>query len=640
MKRTNLLLLILLVPAALFAQKEISAFGKIDKTDLELKACPFEKDAPAMILFDIEETNFDVYTYGGSKSKIERRVRIKIFNEKGYPYASIKIPYISKRGIGKMRETSGMVYNLDDAGNIVTQKLGSDDFNKVKAMKNLGLVSFTFPNVKPGSVIEYTYTSIEKNIAQIDPWLIQSEIPNAYSAYIVTTPVTSGISEKLFGNDSVDKRVDLLKYDQLRRTTYFKENIPSFKPEPFMSSEKDNITKMIFHLSPRIGFTFSEWASVGRFLLNAEFFGGQIRKIVPGTESLIDSAKNISSVPVRIKYIYDAVKNRIPNITEQTLYAEDLNEAWNARYCNTAEINMILLNLLQKALVTSYALLISTRDNGKVSKDFPSFGQLNGVDVVAMLDSTNYYLLDASLKFQPLSTPPFNILNREVLLLKPDNIGWFMISDNRPLVKESTNIIADFSEKGTIEGTVSTQYYDYSKSFKLDTIEKNKSLKEEKFLDTKEQDLKILSVTQDSLVNDKDPLFEKVSYKYTPQQSGDFYFISPHFMGKKDKNSFTAKNRLTNIDLGANQQLAFSLLLFIPPGFQTEAIPKNATVWSPDSSFYFNRSYSKDDESITISEVFEVKKCTFQKEEYPNIAEFFRNVYTLMEEQIILKKKK
>ena len=35
------------------------AFGKVDKADLEMKACDFEKDANAEVLFDKGEVYFD-----------------------------------------------------------------------------------------------------------------------------------------------------------------------------------------------------------------------------------------------------------------------------------------------------------------------------------------------------------------------------------------------------------------------------------------------------------------------------------------------------------------------------------------------------------------------------------------------------
>jgi len=67
------------------------AFGKIDKADLELKACDFEKDANAEILFDKGQIYFD-QSYN---IVTDRHKRIKIFNDNGKSEANIRIVYYS-----------------------------------------------------------------------------------------------------------------------------------------------------------------------------------------------------------------------------------------------------------------------------------------------------------------------------------------------------------------------------------------------------------------------------------------------------------------------------------------------------------------------------------------------------------------
>src|SRR4029079_4205849 len=154
----------------------------------------------------------------------------------------------------------------------------------------------------------------------------------------------------------------------------------------------------------------------GSDFLRHRLLGGQIHIPLPGTEKLVDSAKAIASVSERIGFIYAAVKKRVPDKAEQSLYPGDIVEAWNNKTGNTADINLLLLNLFEKADVESYPLLVSTRDNGIVDMNFPSVGQFNGIDVLAF-DSSAVFILDASLKFQSSQNPPFNVLNRNAFLL-------------------------------------------------------------------------------------------------------------------------------------------------------------------------------------------------------------------------------
>src|SRR5262245_33928278 len=109
MKRVFSLTLILAILSTAAAQKKVPDFGKIDTADLHLKSCSFEPSANAMTLFDVQEVEFVVNDYS-TRLRTERRVRIKIFNEKGYKHASIRIPYFSKKRSTKIKELRGVVY--------------------------------------------------------------------------------------------------------------------------------------------------------------------------------------------------------------------------------------------------------------------------------------------------------------------------------------------------------------------------------------------------------------------------------------------------------------------------------------------------------------------------------------------------
>src|ERR1700759_4313626 len=68
------------------------AFGVIDNADLEMKACDFEKDANAEVLFD----KANVY-FGADLLSItaEMHRRVKIFNDNGKKEADIHIKFYS-----------------------------------------------------------------------------------------------------------------------------------------------------------------------------------------------------------------------------------------------------------------------------------------------------------------------------------------------------------------------------------------------------------------------------------------------------------------------------------------------------------------------------------------------------------------
>lgn len=59
-----------------------------------------------------------------------------------------------------------------------------------------------------------------------------------------------------------------------------------------------------------------------------------------------------------------------------------------------------------------------------------------------------------------------------------------------------------------------------------------------------------------------------------------------------------------------------------------------------DTTFYYERTFYSDSSRILLAETFEIKEPIFDKENHAAVKEFFTRAYALMEEEIVLKKKK
>ncbi|MBI5857665.1 MAG: DUF3857 domain-containing protein [Sphingobacteriales bacterium] len=627
-----------------YGQKTLPDFGVIDKTDLHLKSCSFEPDADAMILFDIQESEFEPSPFA-DKIRNERRVRIKIFNEKGFRYAVVKIPYYSNKKNTKVSDLKGIVYSLDELGNIVTSKIEETDFYKEKAMEKIGMVTFTFPNVKPGSVIEYAYTITERNNPNLDIWILQAQIPMAYCSNSIIVPAYAGFKEYALGAENIFKTsISIKKGLDKTKTIFSKENIPSLKPEPYMSSLRDNMPRMAFGLfqdGKIIVDNYSAsslWKIFANRILKSSYFDEQFKKNLPGTEKIVDTALTIINMSDRVKYLYRAVKNRIPESQGQASVADDISDTWKSRKGTTAEINMILMNLMKRSGVICFPVLVSTRENGRINLDFPSFGQFNGMDVL-IVDKDITYVIDASLKFQPYNIPPLNILNREIFVLDPDNIRWVNITDDRPLLKQTINIFGTITKEGKIEAGATINYFDYAKSLFFYFSNTTIGTVDIRLPDKKIPGLKLLSDNREN-TGEGEPLVQTIEFDYETQQSADFYSINPQLLAFKKTNPFILDKRNTDIDFGCNQEIQINMSLQIPEFFQIENLPKSMVVRSPDSSFIYTRITYSNQSNISFSQTFEIKKAIFEKNEYAGLHEFFKRIFGLMSEEIILKKKK
>ena len=139
-----------LTPFITYAQ-DFAGYGSVTPEELALTECAFDKDANAIVLLDESVSDHDedyhLINY--------RHVRIKILKEKGFDEANITLHFWRKDDFEFIDNLEAMVTNTNAAGEIVTEKLTKKSFYTKNINEHTGAVTFTFPNIKVGSIIEY-----------------------------------------------------------------------------------------------------------------------------------------------------------------------------------------------------------------------------------------------------------------------------------------------------------------------------------------------------------------------------------------------------------------------------------------------------------------------------------------------------
>src|SRR5258708_11177302 len=185
MKWLTLILVFLYAPL-LYSQKsdDIPDFGKIDKADLMITGCDFDKNAEALVLFDVEEVQCHVYP-ASVYARLKRHIRLKILNDKGLDQATIKIPYLGYAGGDDIGNITAQTYKLDATVNIVVSRLEKKGVFNKKINKVMSEKIFTFPEVRAGSVIEYAYTIDGSVSRRLRNWNFHKSVPLKLSRYTI-----------------------------------------------------------------------------------------------------------------------------------------------------------------------------------------------------------------------------------------------------------------------------------------------------------------------------------------------------------------------------------------------------------------------------------------------------------------------
>jgi len=611
---------------------ETQPFGKIDKSDLEMTSCDFEKDANAEVLFATGSVYFD-QEYN---ILFERHVRIKIFNDKGKDEANIKLRFRAGNRLEYITGVQAETINLNN-GSIQITKIDKKQIFTQRINKLYSEVVFSFPDVKAGSVIEFKYTLTAASVGDFPDWYFQTNIPTRYSEIKTDIPTILYYKTLVMVNQPYAKNTSEVKAVA---------NIPSLSDEPYMSSRRDNAERVLYQLSSvnTISFhqSFSDtWQKVGKEEIDYEDFGGQFKRKVTGEDIIINKAKSLATTDEKIAYIFGEVKNTMKWNEEDDAYTDEgTAEAWNKKIGNSTEINLILNHLLQKAGVNSMPMLISTRSNGKINPAYPNSYQFNRTVAYVPVDTANYYLLDATNKYNIYNEIPQDALNGFGFYIDKANEKYdlLFIQKTRP-VREVTLINAEIRPDGKMNGTVDVSSFSYNR---IEDVKKYKTDGEEKYikaLTNGDNNLKIVSLKMENMEVDTLPLTQHINFNLDLAGSDENYiYFKPNLFSSAFDNEFLSEHRFTDIDFGYMGGDGVNGVYKIPAGYKTDAMPKSISMAMSDNSILFRRMVAEQDGSIYIRYSLSFKKLLFFKENYQEFHEFFKKMNEMMNEQIVLKK--
>jgi transglutaminase-like putative cysteine protease len=176
-----------------------------------------------------------------------------------------------------------------------------------------------------------------------------------------------------------------------------------------------------------VHYRMKTWSELNATLLAHERFGKYLITNRGGLRFIDSISGGTANMQARMNAIYGFVKTNFRWNGAFSMYAEqDFDDFLRNRTGPSAEINLMLINLLQRAGIQADPLLIRTADMGMPEKMYPVTGQFNHVIAMAEINGVRY-LLDAT-----VDSKDTGMLNRKDIgtqgwIVHPDNPGWIEI---------------------------------------------------------------------------------------------------------------------------------------------------------------------------------------------------------------------
>ncbi|MEI9921647.1 MAG: transglutaminase-like domain-containing protein [Bacteroidota bacterium] len=645
----------LLACAAAFAQKSPKKppfkFGDIPMEDMKMTVYPKDSTAEAVVLGDYGTSTFQFNgkQNGGIYIEFERTLRIKILTKEGLRFSEFAIPLVHiGDGEERIDQLKVSTYNLEN-GKIVETRVDDNSVFKEELTKNIRVRKIAWTNVKEGSVIEIYYRTTSD--FGLKNWTFQSEIPTRWSEYRATIPqplvykkvmqgyVTLAVSESssMMWNTSTfgEATADLLRWAA--------QDVPAFKPEPFINTEEDYISKLKFELAAtsfrgNVTQLSETWQDINNTYWKA------IREKINGSDATLkdDVDKAIAGSTTdeqKVSKLFDYVRNTVLwNDLASSFPGQSAKKVLETKKGSSADINILLASMIQKTGVPVSPVLLSTHDNGFVRENNPFRNQFNYV-ICAVKLGEKTVLLDATNRTLPFGIIPERCLNGQGFVVGPESYSWTSLN---PIVKSRTSYTADFTltPDGGIDGTLSIDKTGYQ-SAKSRTRYKSKGESDyvKELVDTLH-----LNVSKSEFKNVEDinqPFSEvhKVNGGEHATTTEGYIYLSPFIVGRRHENPFKLPEREYPVDFENTFEEFYIAKIAIPEGYVVEELPQNKVMALPANGGRYAYNFMQNGNVLNFTSMLSINRQLFTQLDYPQLREFYNIMVAKQAEQIVLKRK-
>ncbi|MDH5381017.1 MAG: DUF3857 domain-containing protein [Cyclobacteriaceae bacterium] len=634
-----------------FSQKGNFPKGNFPEEYYSMKSYPKDPEAEAVILYDAAVSSF-IRGVDGFEYHFEHFRRVKVFNDAGLDYGNIEIMLYQEKGMEweKIESIEATVYN-EENGRKTATKLDVSQIYDERVNQYWMRKKVAFPNVKSGSIIEYSYKVISPYVFNLRDWNFQNSVPTEYSEYITYmipfyeyVYLLQGASKFSHQKSYIDNNLN-----QQFGTIIFKfyvhefamENIPAFKDETFISSEEDYIIKLDFQLAKvnqpngtkrdimttwdKMRKDLTKDINFGKFEEKAE---KQIAKSLTITEtsSLSDNEKIEWAVSfVKNEYKWDGFYGKYSNKT--------IKELLNTKTGNDSALNLYLVALLKQMGFTAFPVIISTRGNGKIKADYP-FSHFFDYTICAIKTEGGHVMLDATDILLPYYMLPQRCFNDKGLIINEEEPNWINF---KSLSTSANNYTFFFQFDENLNQNItyvhlgdSYQSYQLRKKFNSNT----------ELIRTELQKKGYSNIAEEIKIYNAEDITKPYRYSAQFQISSEILankiYLNPFLKEGLSENPLKGDTRTYPIDFIHKISENFNVQIEIPDGYKIEYLPSDYKYGT--DLFELALTTSVKDQSISLQFRYEFKNATYDVKYYNKVKSYFRDIVRVTNERIILTK--
>ena len=135
------------------------------------------------------------------------------------------------------------------------------------------------------------------------------------------------------------------------------------------------------------------------------------------------------------------------------------------------------------------------------------------------------------------------------------------------------------------------------------------------------------------------PLMQNIAFnQQLSGADGTYIYFNTNLFTGLHANPFLNEQRLTDIDFGPCNKYSVNGIYKIPAGYKTDVLPQSFAMTMPDKGISFKRIVAQEDGTILVRYMIDFNKPNYYQQQYSELREFFKKMFEMLNEQVVLKK--
>ena len=656
------ILFLAFLPGAGALQAQLAAdveFGRVTDEDRLLMSAPGDSTAEAYVLFDRQHLSFE-YSEGDGAILVERRHRrVKLLRPASFSRANVKLEY--DRRYSTISNVEALLH-LPGGGSVPVTE---DEFLRQETDKTERSIQWTFPRVEEGAIIEYRYVRRREGILLPTPYVFQENIPVRWAQYDAVIPPYYGYAR--LGNARLD--VDTMevvtewgptfgaygyagrKEIEQAKFCWAMQDIPAFRSQPYANNAHDYLPQVKLQLQEvqypgrPLQKIYDSWEETAKSLHERQDFGRFYTKKSNYGKAWREFSDQLPAGATEAEIItaaYEFVNRRVTwDGNHHIVASQSPNRVLDDGRGRSADLNMLLLALLNEAGIEAHPLLVSLRNTGKPVELYPMLDQFSHL-MVYLPGREGLQLLDAGDPARPAGLPQKSALNHRGWVVDPNDPRW--IDLDAPPSRRVVMVQMEVGEDATAQVNVTSRLEHYFALEGRNVVSNAQELSDNPLVRdiyAAQPETSVTAFETKDMRADRPQALDMTAKLSLPvgQAVGDYLYLQPIILPALDGELADSGHRYLPVDFPYTWSQRYLATIHLPAGYALEEMPESRRVKSEDGSI--EASIAVEDTApgvLSLNLTVHLRRSLFPSEEYAVLRDIFQRIIDFQQTTLVCKR--